>query len=333
MSNAQLTFVIMSPFLFAIILANLAERHKNLRAFQYVYLLLLNGIIAIIGVGSISVGLLSKVSTAGATLPDAFKEVDWTAAGMALLLGSTIALVCLLPPVRRLAARVFKIDPDSMVHATALSLSATAISANLFQMAMYRWMLTPEGLNQLSSASDSIYADAFVFPLLVLSLAALLGVGWLTRRSWPDVVERLGLMLPTLSQLALAVGVTALLIVAAFGADRLWTAIDATSQKEVGSIMSALMRNVNGVSGAFAIGITASIGEELFFRGAYQKRMGIFMAALLFASFHTQYFISIATLLIFVIGLVLGVLRQKTTLAVCILVHFLYNFASVLLGS
>ncbi|HEY3289666.1 MAG TPA: CPBP family intramembrane glutamic endopeptidase [Anaerolineae bacterium] len=333
MSNALLTFTIMSPILLAIFLANLAEQHKNLRTLQYIYLLLLNGIIAVIGIGSVSVGFLSKIPSSTAIPPNPFSAVDWTTAGMALLLGTIIAMVCLLPTIRRLAARVLKINPDSIVHTTALSLTATAISANLFQMSLYRWMLTPEGLNQLSSASDSIYIDALVFPLLVLSLAALLGVGWLSRRTWPDVIERLGLTLPTLRQLALAVGVTALLIAAAAGTDRLWTAIDPASQKEVGSIMSAMMRDVNGFSGAFAIGITASIGEELFFRGAYQKRMGILMAALLFASFHTQYFISMATLLIFVIGLVLGVLRQKTTLAVCILVHFLYNFTSVLLGS
>jgi membrane protease YdiL (CAAX protease family) len=323
----------MSPFLLAVLLANLAERSQNWRIFQYIYLLLLNSIVMLFGFGSIAMGVLSRQPNAPDILPPAYKMVDWSGAGLALLIAGLIALVLLAPKVRRLAARVIPIDPKSMVHATALSLSATAIGLNLFQMSLNRILLTPEGLSQVQKAGDSIYVDAFVFPLLVLSLAGLLGVGWLTRRSWSEVVERLGLTVPTLPQLGLAAGVTVGLIVLAFGADRLWGMADPAGQKEVGSIMSALMRNVNGLSGAFAIGITAAIGEEFFFRGAYQKRMGILLTALLFASFHTQYFISVATLLIFVIGLVLGVLRQRTTLAVCILVHFSYNFISVLLGS
>jgi membrane protease YdiL (CAAX protease family) len=36
-------------------------------------------------------------------------------------------------------------------------------------------------------------------------------------------------------------------------------------------------------------------------------------------------------LLVLVIGVALGVLRQRTSTTVCILVHFLFNFVSVLL--
>ncbi len=333
MSNAITTFAIMSPFLLAVLLANWAERSHNWRILQYVYLLGLNGIVMLLGFGSIAAGILIQLPNSPIVIPTASRAVDWTGAGLALLIAGLIAMVLLAPAARRLAARVIPIDPNSMVHATALSMTATAFGLNLFNMILNRLLLTPEGLSQVQKASDSIYLDAFVFPLLVLSLAGLLGVGWLTRRSWGEVVERLGLTMPTLPQLALAAGVTVGLIVLAFVADFLWGMVDPTGKKEVGSIMSALMNNVSGFSGAFAIGITAAVGEELFFRGAYQKRMGILLTAVLFASFHTQYFISIATLLILVIGLILGVLRQRTTLAVCILVHFSYNFISVLLGS
>ena len=117
-----------------------------------------------------------------------------------------------------------------------------------------------------------------------------------------------------------------------FGTDWVWGKVDPVSRNQVGGVSNALLGNFSGLSGAFAIGITAAIGEESFFRGAYLPRMGILMSALLFASFHVQYFLSLATLLVFIIGLILGVLRVRTTLAVCIMVHFLYNFASVLLG-
>jgi CAAX amino terminal protease family. len=81
------------------------------------------------------------------------------------------------------------------------------------------------------------------------------------------------------------------------------------------------------------IGTAAAIGEETFFRGAYQPRMGIVITSLLFASFHVQYSITPATLLILAMSLILGVLRARTSLSVCVLVHFLYNFTTVLLTS
>jgi membrane protease YdiL (CAAX protease family) len=60
--------------------------------------------------------------------------------------------------------------------------------------------------------------------------------------------------------------------------------------------------------------------------------MGIVLSTLLFASFHVQYGITPATGLVLMIGFVLGALRERTSLTVCILVHFLYNFTSVLLS-
>jgi membrane protease YdiL (CAAX protease family) len=330
--NAVLTLLMILPFILAVLLANLAQRNKNLSVLLYVYLLLLNGLLMFIGVSSL---LLSVARVQGnlADLGPALGNVDWLGAGAILLIGSIIALLLLLPPVRRVAARLLPMDASSVVHATALSMTATTIAGNLYQMKITAFLLTPEGLKQAQQGVAATYVDILIFPLLTLAVTALLSVGWLTRRPWPEVVERLGLKMPTLPQLGLAVGVTVLLLGLSIGADRLWAALDPEGLKQVGGISSALLNNFTGLSGAFAIGITAAIGEESFFRGAYLPRMGLLLSALLFASFHVQYFVSIATLLIFVIGLVLGVLRQRTTLAVCILVHFLYNFTSVLLGS
>jgi membrane protease YdiL (CAAX protease family) len=53
----------------------------------------------------------------------------------------------------------------------------------------------------------------------------------------------------------------------------------------------------------------------------------------LFTIIHSQYGLSPASLIILAIALVLGVLRDRTSLTVCILVHFGYNFVSVLLPS
>jgi hypothetical protein len=109
--------------------------------------------------------------------------------------------------------------------------------------------------------------------------------------------------------------------------------LDPQGLERVGSLSKALLGNFSGFSGALAIGTAAAIGEETFFRGAYQPRMGIVITSLLFASFHVQYGITPATLLILAMSLILGVLRARTSLSVCVLVHFLYNFTTVLLAS
>ena len=82
------------------------------------------------------------------------------------------------------------------------------------------------------------------------------------------------------------------------------------------------------------------IRRQLIVDGPFQYRMllpvlvftaiqvVLLMTALLFASFHVQYFLSPATLLLFVFGLMFGVVRQRTSLTIVILVHFLYNFSA-----
>lgn len=331
MDNALAALFFMLPFLTGILLANVAERNPNARALQFVYLSILN--IGLMGVGLLLILMGMAQSLLAARRPEMAMAADWYGVAAVLIAGSAIALAALSKPARQAAARLFPINPDSMVHITALSMTATAVSGNFAQMILTSSLLTPELLSQISEQGISAtFMDILIFPLLTLSLAALLAVGWLTRRTWDEVIERLGLTVPPPAHLALAVVVTAGLIALAMAADRLWVMIDPVSYERVGGVSSEMMKNFTGLPGAFAIGLTAGIGEELFFRGAYQRRFGIVMTALVFATFHVQYFISIATLVVFVIGLFLGALRQRTSVTICILTHFLYNFASVLLA-
>ena len=331
MNNAVLALFIFLPFVVGILLANVAERNDNIRVLQIVYLSILN--IGLIGVGLllILVGMVQPM--ARARQPDVAIEADWYGVAAVTIAGCVIALLMLLPKVRRAMARVFPINPDSVVHMTALSMTATVVGGNLAQMILTNSLLTSSAFSQVQDeALRATFVDILVFPLLTLSIAALISVGLFTRRTWDEVIERLGLTVPRPAHLALAVAVVLALIGLALGADRLWVAVDPAGYERVGGVSSELMKNFTGLPGAFAIGLTAGIGEELFFRGAYQQRFGIVMTSLLFASFHVQYFVSIATLLVFVIGLILGVLRQRTSLTICILVHFLYNFTTLLLS-
>jgi membrane protease YdiL (CAAX protease family) len=329
--NAVLTLIMILPFMIGILFANIAERSANTRVLQYVYLSLFNGGMLLAGL------LLMLVDALRAAIdmrpPPGQPEVDLAGAGLVLIVGGIAALAALLRPVRRAMARLFPIDPASVVHATALSMTAAALSINVFQRIFLSSLMTPEGVAQLQERGVSVsYADALVFPLLSLSLAGLLGVGLFTRRKWSEVVERLGLSLPRPAHVGLAVLATALLLGMALGVDRLWAMFDPAGQQQIGSVQGALLGGFTGLAGAFALGITAGIGEELFFRGAYQPRFGILLTSVLFASFHVQYFLSVSTLVVLISSVGFGLLRQRASLTTSMLAHFLYNFAAVMLA-
>ena len=77
--------------------------------------------------------------------------------------------------------------------------------------------------------------------------------------------------------------------------------------------------------GVISIGLAAAIGEEPIFRGALQPRFGIIISAVLFALVHSQYGISLATVIVLVLGLVLGWERKKFNTTTTIITHALYN--------
>lgn len=342
--NAVLTLLLMIPFLVPILLANLAEKDRNTRVFVFLYLGLLAGALIVVGLSSIATGAMLTNEAFLNALTQQTQGLDVAQlrnarldqAGLVLTLAATLSLIALLPAVRRLAARVLPMQADNVVHATALSLTITTFGLNLFQMialspTLFALASTDEGVRQLQQVSGVSYLDILIFPLLTFTFAALLGVGLYVRRTQDETLQRLGLTMVTPRQLVLSVGVTAGLFVLSLLTEQVWRAVDPVGLRQVGGVSKALLGDMDNVLGALAIGISAAIGEEMFFRGAHQPRMGIPLATLLFASFHVQYGITPATLLVLVIGLVLAVLRLRTSLTVCILVHFLYNFVSVLL--
>lgn len=338
--NAISTLLLMIPFLLPILLANLGEKERSVRLFNYIYLALLNGILALVGFFSLAAGavltndtILNQLAEQNPDLSiEQLRQARLDLAGLVLIILAVVAIVVLIPKIRILLARVLPMEAGSSVHATAISMTATAFGVNLFQMlALSPLIFAAVADEQIAQQLQQSYLDVLVFPLLTLVLAALLGVGLYVRRNQSQTLERLGLTLPTARQMGIALGATAGLLAFSILTNVIWQAVDPRSLNDVGGVLKALTGNLVGVPGALAIGLSAAIGEELFFRGAYQPRMGLPLAALLFASFHVQYGITPATLLVLVIGVVLGVLRQRTSTTVCIVVHFLFNFVSVLL--
>jgi membrane protease YdiL (CAAX protease family) len=167
--------------------------------------------------------------------------------------------------------------------------------------------------------------------MAVFVLLALVGVGLFLRRGIRTTLERLNLRGISLPQFGVAVGAVVGTQLVVWGIDFVWKMLSPASFASVSQIGQALFGNFVGVAGALTLGISAGIGEEMLFRGAIQPRFGFWATAVLFMVAHTQYTISPALLEILVLAVVLGVLRDRTSTTVCILVHAAYNALTMLM--
>jgi hypothetical protein len=321
--------------------ANVSERHRKrpytskdprtqalldgtLRSMPYALLIAIN--LVLLGLmGLVLLNALMRAVTPELVAPEAL-TVNWSAVAVALLLTALLAFLPLSHGVRRWLARWLPIDPDSVVHMTALAFAVYQIGLSLGQIALIG------GPQSLMQAGMALTIWDIVLSEVPLILLGLVGVGLLIRRDGRSTLERLGLRRLTLKQVLLAAGVSVLLLGLDFVVNWAWQAMDPTNFDLVQKVSDNLFGGLATVGGAIALGLSAGIGEELLFRGAVQPRLGLVLTALLFAIGHLQYGLSIATLEVFVIGLVLGVVRKRTHTTVCILIHAAYNTVGMLLG-
>ncbi|MBK8046275.1 MAG: CPBP family intramembrane metalloprotease [Anaerolineales bacterium] len=77
--------------------------------------------------------------------------------------------------------------------------------------------------------------------------------------------------------------------------------------------------------GILSIGLAAAIGEEPLFRGAAQPRFGLLVTSVLFALVHNNYGLSFATVIVFGLGLVLGLIRIRYNTTTSMITHAVYN--------
>src|SRR5262249_4954448 len=93
-----------------------------------------------------------------------------------------------------------------------------------------------------------------------------------------------------------------------------------------------MARSINTLPLAFVVSISVAIGEETFFRGALQPVFGILPTSIFFALIHSQYTLTPATLLILIVGVGLGLVRNRWGTSSAIIGHFVYNFVQFALA-
>jgi hypothetical protein len=238
------------------------------------------------------------------------------------------ALVCaltLFPAVAgAIAARVFRIQPTSHT----LRLSARMLVAGLL-FAFPGWFAIRQLFESMGESIGSLVeAESLGFGLVGYVMLALAAVGFLLRRDLPAVRERLGLGSLRWSHLpVIALGVGAL-----YGINAL---ADLLQQRFLHSLwledqrVNTMIGGQLSLAGTLMLGLSAGIGEEITMRGALQPKLGIVLTALLFASLHVQYsWFGMAV--IFLLGVLLGLLRIRTNTTVAMAVHTLYDIFAVL---
>ncbi len=235
---------------------------------------------------------------------------------LGIMVTAVIAAAMVSKPVRDRLAGILPIDPDNPVHALALVLAVLLFGTQAASLVF----ANPAASNQTAlSLVDLITQEV---PFLVLAAA---GVGLFMRRNVSSAAARLGLVVPAWWQIALALAAAGVFFAfgqAMDGLSHAWTPgvahqVDTTTQRLFGGL--------GGPVGIAALALAPGICEEILFRGALQPRIGIIATALLFASIHAQYGVSLDALSVFVIALGLGLIRKYTNTTTSMACHIAYN--------
>jgi uncharacterized protein len=321
-----LTFL---PFYFAIIAANLDRTHAAWRWVTYATLITIN--LMFLGGGLLA--MLASELLLGRYMPVPTPSTgtgfaDTLGIGFFFFLSGAIGMTLLIPGVAAAMIRALrlKLDADNLVHQVALVLAVWLIGGTIGQM----FFLTQLSVEQFA-ADNAVTMGALWEQGIAFVLFAILGVGLGLRRGLGETLERLGVTMMTPRQFAIALGVT----VAALLWDSLlsfaWQAVSPDSYERISGMSELLFADLITPLGALSIGLTAGIGEELLFRGAIQPRFGLWLTTLLFTVGHTQYELTPALFSVFLIGLVLGIVRQRENTTTAILIHVLYNTSVVVI--
>ena len=242
-------------------------------------------------------------------------------------LSATSALACLMT--------MFRLFSDSMTRALFRGAEpshplrlASRLVLICYLIALPGWYAFRDQFESLLAEPDALFNHGFLGTGLVgYVLLAFAAVGYLVRRDLPGALERLGVRpLRAVDYLIVPLGVLLMfaLNAALEAVQRIWfTDLWLSDQRVTQLIVSGLT-----FSQVIMLGLSAGIGEEITLRGALQPRLGLVLTSLLFSALHIQYS-WFGMVVIFIFGIVLGLIRIHTSTTVVMAIHTLYDMAAV----
>lgn len=251
--------------------------------------------------------------------------VDTDALGIVLMGVGLWGVLSCWHPFRQFLSRYLPLDADSAVQLTAVILAGYLAGNTALA-------ISQEFLQQLNATDLAVSVVDVVLQQLAFVLLALSGTGLFLRRDLGGIRQRLGLQKPTLGQIAIGLLVIVLLLLIQGTVGGIWALLNPEQAEQLGNINEALLVGFDSIGEWFVLALASGIGEEMLFRGALQPVFGLPVTALLFAVVHIQYGLTPITILVFFLGLILGLIRRYTNTTVAIFVHFGYNFSLGLLS-
>ena len=261
-------------------------------------------------------GLLLTIWGVAAIVAGANNAATYLAIGLGLLLP-------LIPTFRKAVARVTPMDPTSPIDMCGLCFILAAGAA--FGVILVNIGTSPDDLD-IESVS---YGELFTTAAFEVALA-LVAVGWGVRRGIREAWHRLGFTKPTPKVILIALGFVVLAYIPSIAGSILTEEFQPQIPEQIDSVTEDLTADVQNPVGAAALGFSAGVGEEAFFRGALQPRYGIVMQAAFFALVHSQYGLSYIVLGLFGVGLVLGIERHYFGTTAAMITHAVFNILAVL---
>ena len=316
------------PFIVLVLLAYGGVRSPVLGALAWTWLALLT-----LGVALVAFSSLNDALPPAARLNGEDRAGELRVGAAWIVVGLAAGWLCALRSVRTRLARLLPIDPDSSIHALAVILVVSVTIIFTVPVAVLGEppllaLIERDGAGDLQGDSrDDLYGLFWLLP------AAMLAVGWPLLRGWRGALVRLGLVRPTLIQVAFAL-ITGALMVLLFGLldaliIRVWEALGwpTTDEESFEQLVAYTLTPV----GALVIGVTAGLGEEVAVRGVLQPRLGLLLSNLFFAALHALQYNFDGVLSVFLAGLIFGLIRRKTNTSTSAIVHGFYDFVLIML--
>ncbi len=313
----------LSFVLFFIVLANVIVRlgDERLRQLFDVGLLLI-GIPVL--VGGIFFVLAGDARVAQLRAPNGEQMFPFVtnavALGVVLQVTAVWQIIVSLRSTRLFLARFLPLDPASAVHTLALVCAGWLMAVSFIQ-------LTQSSVAEIVQAIGSLQLGNVVAEQLFFVVVAVIGVGLFLRRSAGQVASRLGLERLTWHQLFVGLAWIFILVMVQAMAGLMWQMLDPAQSEMIETLNLEMLGGLDSVGAWLILALATGIGEEILFRGALQPVLGLGVTAVLFALVHVQYgLLTPATLALLIIGLALGILRQRYSTTLAIFVHAGYNF-------
>lgn len=259
-------------------------------------------------------------------LAQAFQRVAFQIGMVGITTALAATLIWLGPARRALAGSMHRLHLGNFDGESPLDITALVLSFYLMALIMVQWLVAGGASGLADLAGPVRLGDALLSGLLAVSFAVM-GVGLGVRRSWPEALQRLGVIRPGWRNVGAGIGTAIGLLAFLLLVSSLWFTLAPESFQALGNATDALFSEFNSLPLAVAVALSSAIGEEVLFRGALQPRFGLIPTTLLFAVLHVQYTLSPAALIIFGVGLGLGLLRQQQNTTAAIVAHFVYNFS------